>query len=173
MRTHSAAWWHAIAWPLPIAAMAAIAVLAAGCGGAAPATGSAPTGGQSSQTPGGGLPGGGGTGTSGKACALVSAADLASLGISGAGRPSSVTSGSYTTYSCVWSSTAGVLNVLFEPNFPAAATQVHNAAGQPVSGVGDAASGQFGTALDAVDFAKGTTYGTVSLLGSTLAPSKA
>ena len=117
------------------------------------------------------------TGAIRDACKLVSASDLRSLGVSGAGTPQTTTVGTATVYGCTWGHPqAGELHLQFEPLDPAAARQVRltfAGAGAVVPGVGDGARGQFGSVLAAVNFYKGDTFASMALFGSAAGTHKA
>ncbi len=113
---------------------------------------------------------GGGSGPAVAACDLVSAADLAPLGISGTGTPGSVSSSANVTVkSCRWATNpAAALTVTVE-RVPAAGVAAFRASflasGESIAGVGDAAKGKFGTVLAAINFAKGDTFVSIILTG--------
>src|SRR5215472_14830712 len=93
--------------PAPLAAvLAGIALV--GCNASPSATGGA-TPSVAASSPGSG-------GQPRDACTLVSTADLSALGLTAAGKPSSVTAGNYTTYGCTWGHPpADELHLQFEP----------------------------------------------------------
>ena len=151
-----------------VVAFVALAAAAAGCGGGSSQVGSAATSAPSPahQTT-AASPAGGPTGD---ACALVTAADLGSLGVTGAGSPQKVTRGSATVYGCTWGHPPALeLHLQFESLDPAAASQVRlslGGQGTVVPGVGDVARGHFGSVLVAVNFATGDTFVAMELFGS-------
>ncbi len=111
-----------------------------------------------------------GGGQSRDACALVTAAGLRSLGVTGAGSSQKITRGTATVYGCTWGHPPGrELHLQFEPLDPAAASQVRvslGGQGAVVPGLGDGARGQFGSVLAAVNFFKGHTFVSMALFGT-------
>jgi hypothetical protein len=109
------------------------------------------------------------TGPPRDACALVTAADLGSLGVTGAGSPQKITRGRATVYGCTWGHPpARELHLQFESLDRAAASQVRLSLGGQgiiVPAVGDIARGQFGSVLAAVNFSQGTTFVAMELFG--------
>ena len=153
----------------PLVAFVGLAAVLAGCGGSSSPAGStvaatAPGASHSVTSP------SSGAATARDACALVSAADLASLGVTGAGRALAITRGPSTTYSCTWGHPPGrELHLQVEPLDPAAASQVRvSLAGQGVAvpGVGGGARGQFGSVLAQVNFFKANTRVGMILFGA-------
>ncbi len=104
------------------------------------------------------------------ACALVSTADLRSLGVTGAGSSQTITRGTATVYGCTWGHPPGrELHLQFEPLDPTAASQVGvslGGQGTAVPGLGGGARGQFGSVLAAVNFSKGSTFVSMALFGT-------
>jgi uncharacterized protein DUF3558 len=111
-----------------------------------------------------------GSGRPRDACALVSTAELGSLGVTGAGNPQKITRGPATVYGCTWGHPPGrEFHLQFEPLDPAAASQVRvslGGQGAAVPGVGDGARGQFGAVLAAVNFFKASTFVSMELFGT-------
>lgn len=104
------------------------------------------------------------------ACALVTAADLRSLGVTGPASPQKNARGPATVYGCTWGHPPGtVFHLQFEALDPAAASQVRvslGGRGAVVPGVGDSARGEFGSVLVAVNFSKGNTFVAMELFGT-------
>jgi Protein of unknown function (DUF3558) len=158
---------------VPLAAFVGLTAALAGCGGSpsTPSGGTSPAG--TTAVPGAthhaAAPQTGGGATT-DACALVTAADLQSLGVTGPGSPQKITRGSATTYGCTWGHPPGrEFHLQFEALDPAAAGQVRlslGGQGAVVPGVGDGARGQFGSVLAAVNFAKGNTFVAMELFGT-------
>jgi hypothetical protein len=111
-----------------------------------------------------------GSGPAQDACALVTVADLRSLGVTGAASRQKITRGTATVYGCTWGHPPGrELHLQFEPLDPAAASQVRvslGGQGAVVPGLGDGARGQFGSVLAAVNFSKGATFVAIELFGT-------
>ncbi len=143
------------------AALAACASNSSPASGAAPATAPAATQTAAKPSP--------GSGHARNACTLVSAPELRSLGVTGAGNRQTITRGTATVYGCTWGSPpANELHLQFEPLDPAAASQVRvslGGQGAVVPGVGDGARGQFGSVLAAVNFFKANTFVSMQLFG--------
>jgi len=145
---------------MPLAAIFTAAAFASGCGGGAPAAGTQPPPSRSvpasvarpAQT----------AGSSRGACALVSAADLSSVGVAGA-----ITA--VAASACTWGMPpAPTLGVVYKPRDPAAASQlplVFGGRGVVVAGVGDGARGLFSLRLESVAFVKGSAFAVISLTG--------
>jgi Protein of unknown function (DUF3558) len=155
--------------PLPFVVSLGLGAVLAGCGGSSsPAQGTAATAAPTAARhvaappPGSGRPR--------DACALVTAAELGSLGVTGAGSPQKITRGPATVYGCTWGHPPGrELHLQFEPLDPAAASQVRvslGGQGAAVPGVGDGARGQFGAVLAAVNFFKARTFVSMALFGT-------
>ena len=150
----------------PLVAVVGLAAALAGCGGStSPAAGTAApsAAGQAATAP-------ARSGPARDACALVTAAGLRSLGVTGAGSRQEITRGTATVYGCTWGHPPGrELHLQFEPLDPAAASQVRVSLGDQgtvVPGVGDGARGQVGSVLAAVNFSKGTTFVAIELFGT-------
>jgi hypothetical protein len=113
----------------------------------------------------------------GDACSLLSAADLSSLGVTGAGAALTGTPGSLPHSVCNWQ--IDVFNELvltYTPNFSAARSYVGYQFVLPriaVPGVGDYALGQFVPDYAEVDFAKGSALVAIQIFGSSAKGSKA
>ena len=136
----------------PLVAVVGLAAALAGCGGSTSPV-AAPSGSRLARD----------------ACALVTAAGLRSLGVTGAGSRQKITRGTATVYGCTWGHPPGrELHLQFEPLDPAAASQVRvslGGQGAVVPGVGDSARGQFGSVLAALNFSKGSTFAAIALFG--------
>jgi hypothetical protein len=157
-----------------LVAFVGLAAALVGCGGASStgnaAATTAPGATHHATTP----QAGGGQATVGRqatdACALVTATELGSLGVTGAGSPQKVTRGPATVYGCTWGHPPGrEFHLQFEALDPAAASQVQvslGGQGALVPGLGDGARGQFGSVLAAVNFAKGNTFVAMELFGT-------
>ena len=150
----------------PLVAFLGLAAALAGCGGSSPAstaTTAAPSPVHQAAAP------SQATGQPRDACALVTAADLGSLGVTGAGSPQQRTRGRATVYGCTWGHPpARELHLQFESFDRAAASQVRLSLGGQgiiVPAVGDIARGQFGSVLAAVNFSQGTTFVAMELFG--------
>ena len=159
-----------------LVATAGLAAALAGCGGSSSASsGSTSPAGNTAATAAPGTthhaaaPQTGG-GPTRDACALVTAADLRSLGVTGPGSPQRITRGPATTYGCTWGHPPGrEFHLQFEALDPAAASQIRvslGGQGAVVPGVGDGARGQFGSVLAAVNFSKGNTFVAMELFGT-------
>ena len=137
----------------PLVAVVGLAAALAGCGGSTSPV-AAPSGSRLARD----------------ACALVTAAGLRSLGVTGAGSRQKITRGTATVYGCTWGHPPGrELHLQFESLDPAAASQVRVSLGDQgtvVPGVGDGARGQVGSVLAAVNFSKGSTFVAIELFGT-------
>jgi Protein of unknown function (DUF3558) len=150
---------------VPLAVFALLGVALAGCGGSS-STGAAAA---ASTTHHVAAPSPA-SGRARDACALVSTADLRSLGVTGAGSSQTITRGTATVYACTWGHPPGrELHLQFEPLDPKAASQVGvslGGQGTAVPGLGGGARGQFGSVLAAVNFSKGSTFVAMALFGT-------
>lgn len=150
---------------VPLAVFALLGVALAGCGGSS-STGAAPA---ASTTHHVAAPSPA-SARARDACALVSTADLRSLGVTGAGSSQTITRGTATVYGCTWGHPpARELHLQFEPLDPRAASQVGvslGGQGTAVPGLGGGARGQFGSVLAAVNFSKGSTFVSMALFGT-------
>jgi hypothetical protein len=151
-----------------LAASLVLGAALAGCSGSSPAPSTPNT--APGATASAAAPASGG-GQARDACALVTAADLGSLGVTGSGSPSRISRGTATVYGCTWGHPpAREFHLQFEQLDPAAATQVKESLGGQgavvVPGVGDGARGQFGSVLAAVNFYKGNTFVSMALFGT-------
>ena len=137
----------------PLVAVVGLAAALAGCGGSTSPV-AAPSGSRLARD----------------ACALVTAAGLRSLGVTGAGSRQKITRGTAKVYGCTRGHPPGrELHLQFEPLDPAAASQVRVSLGDQgtvVPGVGDGARGQVGSVLAAVNFSKGSTFVAIELFGT-------
>jgi hypothetical protein len=149
---------------VPLAVFAVLGVALAGCGG------SSSTGAAALSTTHHVAPPSPASGRTRDACALVSTADLRSLGVTGAGSAQTITRGTATVYGCTWGHPPGrELHLQFEPLDPTAASQVGvslGGQGAAVPGVGGGARGQFGSVLAAVNFFRASTFVSMELFGT-------
>ena len=114
------------------------------------------------------------------ACSLLSAADLSSLGVSGAGTALTppFASASEPSYMCMWPigvfADELVLTLTYTRSSPEARSNVGYKHALPLTAlrVGDYALGQFASSYAEVDFAKGSTLVAIQIFGSSAQRSK-
>lgn len=107
------------------------------------------------------------------ACSLLTAADLSSVGVTGAGAPikNPFASPSEPTYMCTWPIGASggtvVLMLVYTPSSLVARANVGHEHALPLTPVrvGDYALGQFASLYNEVDFAKGSTFVAIQVFG--------